>query len=333
VVWLDNSRIIAIFAVIFLHSAAGVLVENDIGTTSWWMGNIYDSLVSWCVPVFVMISGALLLNPDKKEDLNTFYRKRLSRVFIPFIFWSIFFLIIRCAANCKLPTMKYLATNILSGKPYYHMWFLYMIMILYLFTPFLRKIVAGSSRREITILVVLSFTVSALNAIAGVVFSIESKLFINWFLPYIPYFFLGYLIRTNKKSYPVYALWGVFFVSVVLTAVGCYAIGKKEGLDTGMYFYHNFSVTAIPMSISVMYILKSCVRPVGSVALSRKISALTLGVYLIHPIALKAITNAGYGPLVFSPVVSIPVVAVAVFASALAAAWVIKNIPYLKRII
>jgi len=280
-----------------------------------------------------MISGALLLNPSKKEDLNIFYKKRLSRVFIPVIFWSLFFPITRCAVNCEPLTMKYLATNILSGKPHYHMWFLYMIMILYLFTPFLRKIVASSSRKEITILVVLVFAISALNAIADIVFPMESKLYINWFLPYISYYILGYLIQANKRSYPVFALWSAFFVSVVLTAVGCYAVGRKQGLDAGMYFYHNFSVTAIPMSISVIYILKSWVRPIGSVALSRKISALTLGVYLIHPIALKAVSNVDYGSLAFYPAVSVPVVAVIVFALSLTAAWVIKRIPYLKRVI
>ena len=66
-VWLDNSRIIAILAVVFLHVSAGVVTESVIGTESWWVGNLYDSLVRWCVPVFVMISGAVLLDHSKKK--------------------------------------------------------------------------------------------------------------------------------------------------------------------------------------------------------------------------------------------------------------------------
>lgn len=90
--WIDNSRILAIFAVIVVHVGAKVVGENTIGSEYWWYGNIFESLARWCVPVFVMISGALLLDPNKKEDLLTFYRKRLHRIFIPFLFWSVIYL-------------------------------------------------------------------------------------------------------------------------------------------------------------------------------------------------------------------------------------------------
>ena len=81
-IWLDNSRIIAIFSVVFLHTAASVVLGNSIGTEYWWIANLYDSFVRWCVPVLVMISGALLLDPVKKEDLSTFYRKRFSKILV-----------------------------------------------------------------------------------------------------------------------------------------------------------------------------------------------------------------------------------------------------------
>jgi len=90
-IWLDNSRIVAIYAVVFLHVSAAVVLGNEVGTEYWWIGNIYDSAMRWCVPTFVMISGALLLDPDKQEDLKTFYAKRLSRILIPILFWSAFF--------------------------------------------------------------------------------------------------------------------------------------------------------------------------------------------------------------------------------------------------
>ncbi|MEO0868581.1 MAG: acyltransferase family protein, partial [Cyanobacteria bacterium J06642_11] len=81
--WLDNSRVVSILAVILLHVTVIVMVSNDIGSTYWWFGNIYNSSVRWCVPVFVMISGALLLSTDKREDAATFYKKRVARLFLP----------------------------------------------------------------------------------------------------------------------------------------------------------------------------------------------------------------------------------------------------------
>ncbi len=72
--WLDAARVISIFAVVFLHISASVVTEADFGSSTWWHGNFYDSLVRWCVPVFVMVSGALLLDERRVEDTISFYK-------------------------------------------------------------------------------------------------------------------------------------------------------------------------------------------------------------------------------------------------------------------
>jgi len=335
-VWLDNSRIIAIIAVVFLHSAAGVVTGSPLGTQSWWIGNLYDSLVRWCVPVFVMISGALLLDPGKKEDLKVFYIKRLSRLLIPIIFWSAFFLMwtaIKGAMNGEPLRTGHLAKGLLSGRPYYHMWFLYMILSLYLFTPFIRIIISASSRYEIVALVTFLFIFSALNAIGEKLGLYESKLFINWFLYFLPYFILGHIVKTSKITITKNILFMIFCMSVFLTALGCYIFAVIKGLEAGLYFYDYLSITVMPMSISIFCLLKLWINPIGNESLSKGIAALTLGVYLIHPVFLEAIIDAGYGPLSFNQAVSIPVTSTVIFVMSLGVAWVISKTPYIKRII
>jgi len=61
VAWLDDARIVAIFGVVLIHTSAKVLLESDVGDSQWWAANVYDALARWSVPVFVMVSGALLL--------------------------------------------------------------------------------------------------------------------------------------------------------------------------------------------------------------------------------------------------------------------------------
>ncbi|GAB7265469.1 hypothetical protein DZS_24340 [Dickeya ananatis] len=90
--WLYIARIVSTFAVIVLHISAYTVSLAELGSLSWWAGNIYDSLTRWCVPVFVMISGALLLSPDKNESLSFFYKKRMSRIFLSIGFLVRFFL-------------------------------------------------------------------------------------------------------------------------------------------------------------------------------------------------------------------------------------------------
>jgi len=335
-VWLDNSRILAIFAVVFLHVSGGVVVGYDVGTEYWWFGNIYDSVVRWCVPVFVMISGALLLDPSKQEKLAVFYTKRLSRILIPLIVWSAFFLAWTFAKSLVKGnelTLIDLLKNLLSGKPHYHMWFLFMILSLYLFTPFFRKIVTHSSKNELLLFIVITFVMSALNFAYGKVVTCGSMPFINWFLSYIPFFFLGYFIRQDNHAPSKLLLWGIFIISFILTFIGCYILAINTDLDNGLYFYGYLSITVIPMSISLMYILKSWNNPIVNTSFTKQLSILTLGVYLVHPIILEIINYKKYGAMSFHPIISIPVITFIIFTVSAGIALIIYKIPYLKRTI
>ncbi len=222
--WINISRIFASFAVICLHVAAFIMNSNDVHSEYWQFANIFASFNRWCVPVFVMISGALLLDPVKKDDVKVFYRKRLNKIAIPIIFWSVVYLLIqyiRSEINGHTFTILALLKLIITGVPYYHMWFLYMIVCLYLFTPFMRKFVENSRRYQITIFVIITFFLSSFNVIVSYLSNLgESKIFFNGFLIYIPYYFIGYLINTNKQNYSNKILLFVFLVTLILTASG-----------------------------------------------------------------------------------------------------------------
>src|SRR5690606_15327951 len=80
-------RVTACFMVIFLHVAA--IGFHDF-VPGWWASNVYDSLLRSCVPLFLMLTGALLLR--KEEPLHDFFSRRFSRIVPPFLFWSFFYL-------------------------------------------------------------------------------------------------------------------------------------------------------------------------------------------------------------------------------------------------
>ncbi|MFC2063832.1 acyltransferase, partial [Chloroflexota bacterium] len=199
-VWLNNSRILAIFVVLLAHSADVVIVTNQIGTYNWWIGNVYDILGRWSVPVFVMVSGALLLNPSRKEDLNTFYRKRLSRILLPILFWSVFYILITIRFGeywlGHSPSFSSILMDLAAGKPFFHLWFLYMILGLYLFTPFLRKIVENTTRKELRLFVILGFSAAMFNFAFTEIFSAveQPNTFITLSLEYVPFFRVDILI-------------------------------------------------------------------------------------------------------------------------------------------
>jgi surface polysaccharide O-acyltransferase-like enzyme len=336
-IWLDNTRILATFAVILLHVSAYFVSNYSVGTEYWWVGNIYDSSVRWSVPVFVMISGVLLLNPNKQESLSVFYKKRAFKLLIPTIFWSIFFPMWSLVRNATSSDIFIGSTELLekviAETPYFHMWFIYMIFGLYLLTPFLKKIVIHSSKKELLFLIVISLSMSALNTINSSLSPEVPILFINVSFYFLPYFLLGYFIHLNKKPPSFFLLWGVFLLSLTLTAAGFFTASLPLSPISGFYFYGYTSITVIPMSISLMYLLKSWSTPLLNEVITKKLSSYTLGIYLIHPVLLEIISDKKYDIISFHPVISIPLITLIIFTLSLGLVWVIHKIPYLKRVI
>jgi surface polysaccharide O-acyltransferase-like enzyme len=101
-VWIDALRLISVSAVVGLHAAVpAVLSFGKIHEFDWWIGNIFDSSVRWCVPVFVMITGALLLNPRHRADVLGFYRKKIPRIPVPLVFWSVLYGVLACVIDVR----------------------------------------------------------------------------------------------------------------------------------------------------------------------------------------------------------------------------------------
>ncbi len=338
IIWVDNAKIIAIFAVVALHIAGTVVTKiTNLESFAWWIGNIYDSFTRWCVPVFVMISGALLLDPDKNEPIAVFYRKRASGILLPTIFWSIFFLgwtFLKGLIKGDPYPLVFITKLLLVGRPYYHMWFLYMLIGLYLFTPFLRTTIKNTTKKEQIIFVVMLFTVSIINKIFELFYSCNWVLFINLFLFYLPYFISGHLIREMKIK-PNRILLGLFFIlSAILTALGIFFLSKASGLGNGIYFYDYLSITVIPMSLSAMFLLKTITKPIViSRSLTHKLAQLVLGVYLIHPVFIDIFKHFGIFRPTFNSLIAIPSVSFLVFVFSLIIAKLISMLPYLNRII
>lgn len=87
--WLHGLRVFAIAMVVILHASGLILVEAEFSSYDWWVGNIYNAFTRMAVPIFFMISGYLLLS--KNEGILSFYKKRFSKILLPFIIWTLFY--------------------------------------------------------------------------------------------------------------------------------------------------------------------------------------------------------------------------------------------------
>ena len=172
IVWLDVVRLVAMFTVVCCHSAdpfnfyPGEPPAN-IAEIKWW-GAVYGSLLRPCVPLFVMITGALLL--PVKGEVAPFYRKRIGRVFWPFLIWSVIYNLfpwitglMGVAPEVILDFFPYSGEEVMrqsldvslgyiAQMPFnfslldVHMWYIYLLIGLYLYMPVFSAWVEKASR-------------------------------------------------------------------------------------------------------------------------------------------------------------------------------------------
>ena len=123
-----------------LRGTITLLVQPMRFSSRWTAAICYDALARCAVPIFLMITGYLLL--DYEEPFWRFYRKRCIRVLLPFVAYCVLYL-----AVDHVPIASWLH-RIYIGSVAPHFWYIYELIGIYLFLPFLRKIYIHSSKGE-----------------------------------------------------------------------------------------------------------------------------------------------------------------------------------------
>ncbi len=200
ILWIDYLRVLATFSVVFLHTSIPLLDKFDSAPDiflKWWIGNIYDSSVRFCVPVFIMITGALLLN--KEIPLKLFLKRRFTRILLPFVFWNLVYLFLRYDHREHAGVMDVLQWGynlLLTDAVSYHLWFVYVLIGLYLFIPILNKWISHCTEREMEyFLIIWVFTLLIRYPFLPM---LRSFVDLSYFSGYIGYLVLGYYLSVKK---------------------------------------------------------------------------------------------------------------------------------------
>ena len=312
----------------------------------WWTSTVFKSLTLPCVPLFVMLSGALLLQPSKlNESIRFFFKKRFNRLGVAFIFWSFIYLVWAFfVSGTPVTFFNFIEGSLFSlfSGSYYHFWFVYLIVGLYLLTPILRAVVQCDSQKILKYLVTLWFIGVALVPILQLVsgYALNEGLFVMGGT--IGYFVLGiYLQRVNVRSS---ILYGLFFTSVIFTIVSTwlmrfhfYSIGQNY------FFFDYLSVNVILASVTLFMILCKfppdwpCGKHPIICRITHAISKNTLPIYLGHLIVMETLQRGYLGfqlsLTTINPIIGVPIITGATLFITLGIILVLKKIPVLKTLI
>jgi surface polysaccharide O-acyltransferase-like enzyme len=190
VTWIDAARVAAILAVISIHVVTSLVTARS-HPDSWWFGNVVSSASRWCVPLFVMLSGTLLLQSGREEGLRSFYQRRLARIGLPLVVWTLVYLWVGHLRTDHPADLGEAVSLTLAGLPYYHMYFVYLIAGLYLVTPFLRPLAAVGNSRLLAAGAALFLAIGMLDLAIRVWGGHGGVNAVTRFVPYIGYFLAG----------------------------------------------------------------------------------------------------------------------------------------------
>lgn len=319
IVWLDVVRFIAMFTVVCCHCTDPFNfypgTAPNIGEIKLW-GAIYGSVLRPCVPLFVMITGALLL--PVRGDTSTFYKKRIPRVFYPFLIWSVLYNLFPWITGLLglnpqiiLDFFPYAGEEVMRQSfsvsleyilmiPFnfsilaVHMWYIYLLIGLYLYLPVFSAWVEKASERA-KLMFLLAWGVTLLlpyyyqfvsNYLWGTC-SWNSFGMLYAFAGFNGYLLLGHYLKNLEWSLKKTLAIGIpmFAVGYAVTFLGFRHItALPEYTDEMLELFFTYcSLNVVMMTIPVFMLAKKV--KVNSERMKKALANLTVcgfGIYMIH---------------------------------------------------
>src|SRR5208283_3393640 len=319
--------------------------------------DFYQSIGRIGVPLFVMLTGALLLEPSKNESLSDFFKKRWARIGLPWIFWVVAYFAWDFLIEHQAFTSNAIIQGILNG-PYYQFWYLYMLLGLYLLTPILRVLLAHADETLIKYLLVLWFLGAAIIPVAGLLTTYQLNSTVLTITGYVGYFVLGTYLLTVQVRRSTLSIFMIF--GIALTVIGTYLLAATIGGGTMYFFQQYLSPTIILASIMMFLLLITVKAPSAQIETSplitiqppsakkenspskvnkliKVISQNSLSLFLFHVMVLESLQKGYFGFAIngntINSIIGVPLMTVIVLFVSLAIILLLKKIPYLKKLI
>lgn len=363
IAWIDLLRITACFIVVFAHCCDPFVANFDNNSNIFLTGVFCGSLTRPCVPLFVMLTGVLLLPLKSEERLSTFYKKRIKRIITPLIFWSLalplmaycyFVYINPQTANPQLADISYTQESLLQRLSTFifnfnfdtiPLWYLYMLIGLYLIIPIFNSWLVQAKKSEIkTLLYIWGITLllpyfkmlAPIMGYQGNYGNMELLGICDWNIYGTFYYlsgFIGYIILAYYlKTYPINWSWRklvaiclpMFIVGYLITSVGFI---KTNVLHPGNYAYLEiiWYFTGINVFMMTFPIFVTIQKlNIRPRAWMSKLASLTFGIYLCH-FTFTFISYDLYDNAALPNIVRIILAAVTAFAISTAISWIMSQ--------
>lgn len=349
IVYLDLVRIIAGILVIMVHISAQQIEHLAVDSMAFAITNAFNCLSFSGVALFVMISGALALRPERETDLKTLLIHRTLHFFVLYYIWKAFYQVITMLEEGERFTLANIKNDVvlamIQQRGYYHLWFLPMLAILYMIVPLMKK---GLAEKKLCRYFLSLFFVVALFVPTLLHYDFKFKYLVKDFFAYndfylfrgyLGYFVLGHYLHnwrvesTAKKRILLYVAGGFCFVlACVLGTLDAHATGQ-----TSQHMNTPFAATTFFTAAALFVAVQSVDEKIAASVKAKKIfgilASAVFGVYLLHPLAILFLENIGLNTSLCTPILSIPFLTVCTAALSFSAAALLQKAPILRKLI
>ncbi|MCW8329515.1 acyltransferase [Photobacterium sp. SDRW27] len=323
VVFFDLLRCVAAIAVVVIH-VLGPYREllGEISDSAWITATTFNSFSRWAVPVFIMITGALMLSDTREFDAGYYVRRRLGKVLVPFLMWSLFYAVLSglTASGYDAATALETLKTMPEHETYYHLGFFYYFIPLYFVVPFFRHYVQHTDRTG-----AIGLTCVWLILTTLFLFKVDG-FWTHQLILYSGYLLLGYCLFQYQwpalKWLVVLGSAGLFLTDYMVLsnsfAVGEYTVGRWMSYKT----LNTVFIAAMIFSLCRYYSERFSPKWLERAAFMSRYS---LGIYLLHPIFLWPVRE--YDLYFAHPLIMIPFWTVIATGLALTASWMLAKSP------
>ena len=335
----DILRIISALSIIIMHITTDRFYSLQLGSREWTINASINSLFHFGVPIFVMISGALFLNPHKQISIKHLYIHNILRLVIVLFVWNCFYGINDFFQYKASP--KFLVWEIADGRN--HLWFLPMIIGLYILQPILHRWITNASEKEIHYFIAVFFVVQIIwetletLQISDFITLLSKYRSIPMMCGYIGYFVIGSAVvhygflREKKKL--VYILGIIGMLLSPFAIIGHSKIKQIPMAST----VDSFSVLTFVFAVAIFCLVTDLFdkKHFGerATAIIANIGRDTFGLYLCHMGIIEIITPLRDWYYSMSPLLGVPVYAISIFFIGICISAVLRRIPVIGRYI
>ena len=284
-------RVLSCLAVVIIHTmnVSEILHRDQLDMIQRWATLCPVYILMWAVPCFVMVSGALLLDPDRDIPFRRLFQRYILRVVLALLLSALLFRLFDIYMNKEVWT----AANVLSafsraftGSSWAHLWYLYLLLGLYLLLPVYRLVSRHATAellRYLLLIYAIFLSLLPLTRIAGV----TSALYIHVSGIYPFYFFAGYALSRRIVTIRSSVAWCMLIGSTCLIGFLTY-LRLSVPLDTLDILLTSYSSPLVIAQALGLFALfwnhENHLRASRSVAL---IDQNSFGIYLFHMIFIR----------------------------------------------